>query len=248
MTANHDGIIMSINGTVGGTPGVSTGGTATSGGSGTFIQIVDDSAFQVLADVNESDTGYLKVGESALFTVSAYSNRTLRGTVTAISPNGLTVSNVVTYPVYVDVDMNDLQSVRLLPGMTANITINVVQRSSVLLIPVIAVNFARAAITTANTLKPLITEAQANEALNQARQMLRTLESQQPTLTADSPIPAFVLEHTSSGQIVAKPVVLGLTDNTVYQVLVGLSSGETIISGAQTTTKGIRSLAPGAGG
>jgi HlyD family secretion protein len=251
LTAPHDGIVTTINGSIGGTPGVSTGGTATgatSGGSGTFIQIVDVSALQVLANVNESDTGYLKVGEPALFTVSAYSNRTFRGTVSAISPTGQTVSNVVTYPVYIDVDMNNLQGANLLPGMTANVTVNVVQRPNVLLIPVSAVNFARAATTTANTSKPLITQDQANVALDQARQMLRTLEFQQPTISDDSPIPAFVLEGASNGQFVAKPVVLGLTDQTVYEVLSGLSSGETIISGAQTTSGGARPLTPGAGG
>jgi HlyD family secretion protein len=248
LTAPHDGIVTIINGSVGGTPGASTGATGTSGSSGAFIQIVDVSALQVLADVNESDTGYLKVGEPALFTVSAYSNLTFRGTVTAISPNGQTVSNVVTYPVYIDVDMNDLQRANLLPGMTANVTINVVQRPNVLLIPVSAVNFARAATTTANTPRPLITQDQANVALDQARQMLRTLQFQQPTISNDSPIPAFVLERTSSGQFVAKPVVLGLTDQTVYEVLAGLSSGETIVDGVQTTSGGLRQLTPGGGG
>ncbi len=249
LTAPHDGIVTIINGSVGGTPGASTGSTGASGSNGAFIQIVDVSALQVLADVNESDTGYLKIGEPALFTVSAYSNRTFRGTVIAISPNGQTVSNVVTYPVYIDVDMNNLQGATLLPGMTANVTINVVQRPNVLLIPVSAVNFARAATTTASTSKPLITQDQANVALDQARQMLRTLQFQQPAISNDNPIPAFVLERTSNGQFVVKPVVLGLTDQTVYEVLAGLSPGETIISSAQTTTGGgLRPLAPGGGG
>ena len=157
LTAPHAGIVTVVNGSVGGTPGTSTSSTATSTGGGTFIQIVDDSALQVVADVNESDTGNLKVGEPALFTVAAYSNRTFRGTVSAISPNGQTVSNVVTYPVYIDVDMTRLQGSTLLPGMTANVTIEVVQRIGALLIPVTAVNFARTASSTANSSRALIT-------------------------------------------------------------------------------------------
>jgi HlyD family secretion protein len=239
LTAPHAGIVTQINGTVGGTPGVSSSSsTSSTGGGGPFIQIVDTSALQVVADVDEADTGNLKVGDPVLFTVSAYGNRTFRGTVSAISPNGQTVSNVVTYPVYIDIDMNDLQGVTLLPGMTANATINVVERIGALLIPVSAVNFARTATSAVNTSAPLITAAQASVALDQARQMVNTLELQQPNLSVtDNPTAAFVLEGTP-GHITAKPVVLGLTDDTEYEVLAGLSSGETLITCTQTSGTG----------
>jgi HlyD family secretion protein len=248
LTASHAGIVMSVNGTVGSVPGVPVNGSAISGGTPTFIQIVDVSTFQVLAYVNESDTAFLKVGEPALFTVSAYSGRTFRGVVSALSPNGQTVSNVVTYPVYIDVNMSDLQGANLLPGMTANVTINVVQRNNVVLIPASAVNFARTASGTTNTSRPLITQNQANVALNQARQMLRTLQFQQPDISNDNPIPAFVLERSNSNeQFIAKPVVLGLTDDTVYEVLAGLSPGASVVTGVATQGVGHPTL-PATGG
>ncbi len=231
----HAGIIMSVNGTVGGAPGTPVNSSTTGGGTVTFIQIVDVSSLQVLAYVNEADTAYLKVGESASLTVAAYTGRTFHGTVSALSLNGQTVSGVVTYPVYIDVDMSGLRGAHLLPGMTASVTINVVQRNNVVLIPVGAVNFARAAPAAANGAKPLITQAQASAALDEARQMLRSLETQQPEVANDNPIPAFVIEQANAkGQFVARPVVLGLTNDTVYEVLAGLSPGESIIVGAQT--------------
>src|SRR5205085_3317726 len=107
----------------------------------------DSSALQIIANVNETDVANLKVGDSVRFTVSAYANQRFSGTVSAISPNGQTVSNVVTYPVTIDVDMSSLNGANLLPGMTANVTIAVVQRSNILLVPVDAVNFARLAST-----------------------------------------------------------------------------------------------------
>ena len=64
--------------------------------------------------------------------------------------------------------------------------------------------------------------------------MLNTLELQQPDISNDNPTAAYILEG-SAGKISAKPVVLGLTDDTVYEVLSGLSSGETIIVGTQTS-------------
>ena len=182
--------------------------------------------------MNESDTANVRGGNPAQFTVSAYGNQVFRGTVSAVSPNGVTVSNVVTFPVTVDVDMNSLQGKVLLPGMTANVTIDVVQRSNVLLIPVTAVNFARAAASTSTTIPRLVSQQQATSALNKASQMLQQLQFEKPDISMDNPVPAFILEQ-SNGQFVVKPVVLGITDGTNYEVLAGLLPGETIVVGLQ---------------
>jgi len=230
LTAPHDGVITVINGTVGGTPGLPVNGSTSSVAppGSTFIQIINASVLQVQANVGESDAASVKIGEPAQFTVSAYGQRKFGGTVSAISPNGVTVSNVVTFPVTVDVDMTSLQGATLLPGMVANVTIYVVQRSNVLLIPVNAVNFARTAPTIG-----LISSQQAASALGKASLMLRQLQIENPAISVDNPVPAFVLEP-SNGRFVAKPVVLGLTDGTNYEVLEGLSLGETIVVGVHT--------------
>lgn len=233
LTAPHDGTVTLINGTVGGTPGVSaTGSTAGTTAGGAFIQIVDLSALQVQANVNEADTANLQVGDSAAFTVDAYGSQQFPGTVSAIPPIGQTISNVVTYPVTIDVDLNNLKGARLLPGMTANVTINTVQHNNVLLIPVNAVNFARLASTGNSTsnIPQIISPQAANTALNQARQMLSNLETSNPDLVSEGLLPAFVVEK-SGQQFVVKPVVLGLTDGTSYEVLQGLSLGETFVVG-----------------
>src|SRR6266566_4268411 len=234
LLAPHEGIVTTINGTVGGTPGAPASASTTSTSGGTFIQIADISTLQVLAAVNESDTANLKVGEPAQFTVSAYGNRLFTGTVSAISPIGQTVSNVVSYPVTIDVKKDDLQNTNLLPGMTASVTIVVVQRPNVVLIPVNAINFARTATGTVNGIPPLITTQQASAALVQARQMLGQLLIQDPSIQQDNPIPAYVIEQPN-GQtsFITVPVVLGLTDDTYYVVLQGLSPGDIIVVGAQ---------------
>ena len=238
LTAPHAGIVTVINGTVGGTPGASSGSTSTSSGGNSFIQISDTSSLQVQASVNESDTRFLRVGESAQFTVSAYSNRLFTATVGVISPVGQTVSNVVTYPVTLDVNMADLQGATLLPGMTASVTIVVVQRPSAVLIPVNAVNFARTALARVNGVPPLITASQASTVLGQARQMLRQFEIENPVYLQDNPTATYVFEQSSTGQktIVPVPIVIGLTDDTFYEVLSGLSAGQVIVVGAQASS------------
>ena len=89
-------------------------------------------------------------------------------------PTGQTISNVVTYPVRIDVDPNSLKGAHLLPSMTANVSINAVQHNNVLLLPVNAINFARLASsgTTSSTTPQLISSQAATVTLNQARQML----------------------------------------------------------------------------
>jgi HlyD family secretion protein len=229
LKAPHGGIIGAVNGQVGGTPGAgsSSGG---SGGGSTFIQIVDLSALQVSADVNETDIGKIAVGQHITFTVSAYGTRTFTGTVTTVSPLGTATSGVVTYPVTSSVDANDLQGARLLPEMTANVTIITAQRTNVLLIPATAVTFARTQITAG-----AITRTSALTAFRQAGQMLRAATTSDPTAAQDNLQAAFVLER-SHNQWVIKPVVLGLTNGTSYEVLAGLNSGESIVTGQQGAT------------
>ena len=233
LTAPHAGTVTLINGTVGGSPGISgTGSTAGTTAGGAFIQIVDLSSLQIQANVNEADTANLQIGDSATFTVDAYGSQQFPGTVSAIPPIGQTISNVVTYPVSIDIDLNNLKGARLLPGMTANVTISTVQHNNVLLIPVNAVNFARLASTgnSASSVPQVLSPQAANAALNQARQMLSNLETSNPDLVSEGLLPAFVLEK-SGQQFVAKPVVLGLTDGTSYEVLQGVSQGETVVIG-----------------
>jgi HlyD family secretion protein len=239
LTAPHAGIVTILNGTVGGQPGVPTNTTTNPipagpvlPGTSTFIQIVDKSALQVQGNVGESAAPSVMVGQTAQFTVSAYGQRKFSGIVSSIQPNGVTISNVVTFPVTVDIDMTSLQGAILLPGMTANVTIDVAQRTNVLLIPVNAVNFARAAATVNSAAPMLISQQQAASAQIQAGQMLQQLQIQNPAISKDNPTPAFVLEQ-SNGTFVVKPVVLGLTDGTSYEVLAGLAQGETIIVGVQ---------------
>jgi multidrug efflux pump subunit AcrA (membrane-fusion protein) len=234
LTAPHAGTIATINGSVGGTPGVS--GTTSSasgvgsGGGGVFIQIVDLSSLQVQADVNEADIGGVAVGQPVVFTVSAYGSRQFRGMVSAVSPLGQTVANVVTYPVSIQVRLPLPQGVSLLPGMTATVTISTAERSGVLLVPAGAVTFARAAADPNSY--HFITRDQQAAGLRQARQLLDTLVSGAADSAKDNPTPAIVLERAENAWVI-KPVVLGLTDGTSYEALAGLSEGESVIVGAQ---------------
>src|SRR5207249_11094041 len=100
-----------------------------------------------------------------------------------------------------------------------------------------AVNFAQAKAQKATNQpsQDSITPAHVQAALAQARQMLLDLQHQRKNISQDQPIAAYVLERTK-GQLVVKPIVLGLTDDTFYEVLTGLSKNETIVAGMQANS------------
>lgn len=241
LKAPHDGVVAAVNGTVGGTPGSSGSasasagtGTSTASSGGTFVQIVDLSSMQIVASINEIDIGNVVKEDSVQFSVSAYPDQPFTGKVTAISPLGQTVSNVVSYPVYINVDTSNLGNFNLLPGMTASATIVTDQRADVLMVPANAITFARTSIIPASSGSiGLIEQSQADNALAAARQMIQNLQSSNPTVTKDKPTPAFVLERIN-GSIVVKPVVIGLTNGTTYEVLDGLTTSDQVLVGVQT--------------
>lgn len=87
---------------------------------------------QVSIAVGEPDIGSVRAGQDVTFTVLAYPNRTYRGTVTQVRDNPVTTNNVVTYTVITSVDNPDGS---LLPGMTANATIQVASAPNALVVP-----------------------------------------------------------------------------------------------------------------
>ena len=93
---------------------------------------------QVDTNVSEADVGGVKPRQRAYFTVQSYPNRTFWGSVRQVREGPITVQNVVTYDVVIDVKNEDLA---LFPGMTADAHIITAERSNVLRVPLPATRF-----------------------------------------------------------------------------------------------------------
>lgn len=105
----------------------------------TLFTIAEDlSKMEILANVDESDIGQIKVGQKAKFTVEAYPERQYEGKVVQIRLGSTVVSNVVNYTVVVNAENDDKS---LLPGMTATIEFYLDTRTNVLMIPNAALRF-----------------------------------------------------------------------------------------------------------
>ena len=86
-----------------------------------LFEIAEDlTKMQIETAVSEADIGMIQQGQAVTFTVDAYSGDVFNGVVRQIRLSPTTTSNVVVYTVVIDVDNADL---RLMPGMTAFVTI-----------------------------------------------------------------------------------------------------------------------------
>lgn len=100
------------------------------------IANLDD--MQVIGNVDEADIGQVKVGQRVTFSVDAYPDDTFEGSVTQVRLSPTTESNVVTYEVVVATSNPDH---KLIPGLTANLSIYVMEETGVLTLPANAFAF-----------------------------------------------------------------------------------------------------------
>lgn len=108
----------------------------------TIFTIANDlSKMQLEASIDEADIGSVKVGQKVTFRVDAYPESEFAGQVSQVRLAPIISQNVVTYNVIIDVANPELE---LMPGMTANLTIEVARRDNALRAPVTATRFTPA--------------------------------------------------------------------------------------------------------
>jgi HlyD family secretion protein len=103
-----------------------------------FQVATDLTKMKVECSVDESDIGKVKEGQKVRFTVEAYPNDQFNGVVQQVRVSPETVQNVVTYTTIVNVDNPEK---KLLPGMTATVSIIVGEAKNVLRVSNAALRF-----------------------------------------------------------------------------------------------------------
>jgi len=132
ITAPIDGIVTQRNVDVGQTVAASMQAPTL------FIIAADLTKMQVNANIDEADVGRIRPAQHVTFRVDAYPTETFEGTVSQIRLQPVVVQNVTTYGTVIDVPNAQL---KLKPGMTANVKIEIAKRSDALRIPNAALRF-----------------------------------------------------------------------------------------------------------
>lgn len=163
-----------------------------------IMRIADTSKKQIMAKIDETDIGNIKVGQDATFTVDTYINQTFTAHVSKISQtdtsntwdtNGTSTSSssssssasVIYY--YVTLDVDDPDDVLRL-GMTARVEINTAEKEDALVVPIAA---------------------------------LKTNDNG-----------SYVLRVNTSGQTEQVPVTTGIYSDEYVEILSGLSEGDSV--------------------
>lgn len=103
-----------------------------------FLIAQDLTQMQVDTNVSEADIGRISMEQTATFTVDAYPNAPFTGKVVQVRNAPITVQNVVTYDAVVQVVNPEM---KLKPGMTANVSFLIAERSEALKVPNAALRF-----------------------------------------------------------------------------------------------------------
>ena len=226
-----DGIVMARNVSIGQT-------VAASLQTPTLFTIATNlTDMQVDTSVDEADVGSLQQGESAQITVTAFPNVVFAGTVLQVRINPTTVQNVVTYDAVVKVHDT---SGRLLPGMTAQVTIQTGKKTHVLAVPIAAVLYRPLAAPSTGTAGPggggfgagIVQSSGAPSALP----------------VAGAPGSKVTIWKLAAGRPVPQQVVIGFSDGKNLEITSdGVREGDQVIVAQRRGGAGARNAAVGAG-
>ncbi len=171
--------------------------------------IADLDNMQIVGNVDEADIGQVKVGQKVTFSVDAYPDDTFEGTVTQVRLSPTTESNVVTYEVIVGTAN---PGHKLIPGLTANLTIYTMSESNVLLLPANAFAFEPEDHPDADNL-PAAGKAVEKSRLKDGQQSVWVVEGD---------------------RLVNRIVTTGMSNGIKTSITDGLREGETVALGYET--------------
>lgn len=159
----------------------------------------------ISAAVSEADIGQVRDGQTVDFTVDAFPDEVFHGTVVQVRKSPTTTSNVVTYETIIGVD-NPQQ--KLFPGMTADVSILVARRESVLKI-------ANAALRYTPPADAVYTQAPPVK-LQRDQRLVYALDA---------------------GGTRLRPVIIkiGITDGVDTEVILGLDAGVPVVTATLTS-------------
>jgi HlyD family secretion protein len=185
-----------------------------------FVIANDLAKMQIDANVAEADVGGVEEDQKVDFTVDAFPNRTFHGRVVQVRNSPLTVQNVVTYDTVIGVNNSDL---KLKPGMTANVSIVVAERSDVLRIPNAALRFRPAELATNSTPRAAGDGAAGAGSRPAGSYGQRPKGERRPTRTI------YVLKGDKVQPVQVKT---GITDGIYTEVTDGLSENDKVVTSA----------------
>ncbi len=180
-----------------------------------FTIAKDLTQMRVIANVDEADIGNVKEGLDVEFSVDAFPDEIFKGKVSQVRLQATTTSNVVTYEVVITANNDEL---KLMPGMTANITIITARATDAVYVPVKALSFRPSIENHKDRPRKDSMQVVIPDSIKERMQRFRDAKK------------VFVKEGNTIHPVI---VETGVSDGTKTEIKSGLSVGDTIVT-AQT--------------
>jgi HlyD family secretion protein len=201
----------------------------------------DLTQMHVEANVDEADIGQVRTGQPVDFTVDAYPNDIFKGSVRQIRLQPIVTSNVVTYTVIVNAPNPEK---KLMPGMTANITVLVQQVDSVLVVPGKALRFTPDNAYMTEYMKNNMASQGAGgtgQSISNGRQGSSMVAGQVNAVqfqTGIQPGKKPVVVWVKSGDVIHRVhTIIGAYDGTNTEIKSGLKEGDYVVLSMSLTGK-----------
>ena len=193
-----------------------------------MLRIADMDKIEIRVDVGENDVPKVKLGDSALVSVDAYSERKFKGIVTQIasSNNGAATSglsaaatDVTQYKVYIRIlkesyaDLLGKGTFPFRPGMSANADIKTKTQHNVVTVPINAV-----------------TTRDKNDSLNTNKKKVSGTDNGTENI-ADGDIAVVVFVKAADNKVSRVTVKTGIQDINYIEITSGLKAGDEVITG-----------------
>lgn len=183
-----------------------------------FTVAQDITKMNITADISEADIGQVKTGQEVEFGVDAFPNEVFHGKVAQVRKSPTTTQNVVTYQTIIAVNNPDQ---KLFPGMTADVSILVLEHDKVLSVPNAALRYSPPDNAKFTTAPP--------KQLQRGQQLAYQLQADNHTLAP-------------------KIVHVGATDGVGTEVVDGLALGDRVVTATlKAGTAGVQFGPPNGG-
>ncbi len=195
-----------------------------------MLRIADMDKIEIRVDVGENDVPKVKLGDSALVSVDAYSDRKFKGIVTQIasSNNGAAASalsaattDVTQYKVYIRIlkesyaDLLGKGTFPFRPGMSANADIQTKTQRNVITVPINAV-----------------TTRDKNDSLNTDKKKAAAVVTDNIAQNAnEDDIIVVVFVKGADNKVTRVPVKTGIQDINYIEITSGLKAGDEVVTG-----------------
>jgi len=203
----------------------------------TLFTIANDlTKMQVQANVDEADIGRIQMGQSANFTVDAFPDTVFTGTVTQIRRNPVMIQNVVNYVVIIESPNPDL---KLIPGLTANININVQTHKNVLKVPANALSFQPP--------KEYLDQAAQISDSTKRRVEVQSQELTNKIILSNEELAKAFIWIQRGNDIYPITVIKGISDGIFTEVSGGIKEGDKIVTGINSSSAAAEQASQGSG-